>query len=194
MEYYVNIHTHRVRAGELSPRMSGIHPWDAGSWSPTSPLKLEPDTQIVGETGLDFAVEGDFERQEQLFRAHLELAQASELPVVIHSVKAFERVMKILSEYRVPGVVFHGFIGSVEQLRRVLQREGYYVSFGERSMRSPRSVDALREVPLERMFLETDDSPAPIDGLYGDVAVVKNLEVEELQAAMLDNYKRLFRL
>lgn len=61
-------------------------------------------------------------------------------------------------------------------------------------MRSPRSVDALREVTLERMFLETDDSPAPIDGLYGDVAVVKNLEVEELQAAMLDNYKRLFRL
>lgn len=194
MEHYVNIHAHRVRAGELSPRESGIHPWSAESWSQEQGLVIDAEAQVVGETGLDFACRVSLEQQERLFRAHLQIAQERQLPVVIHCVRAFEEVMKILSEYSLRGVIFHGFVGSWQQAERVVARSDYYISFGERSMRSPRSVDALRRVPLERLFLESDDAPAPIDGLYGDVAVVRGLSIESLMQVTFDNYKKLFNI
>lgn len=187
----VDIHTHHPRPDVVSPRMAGIHPWDAERG------RDFPDfdhCDIIGETGLDYACEVDRLAQERLFRAHLEAAERLQKPVVLHMVRAFEPTIKILAEYNIAGVVFHGFIGSQQQAAEALRR-GYYLSFGIRSLRSPKTRQAIAATPLDRLFCETDDDPSlDIAKVYVEVAAIKGVTLAELERYIYENYKRLFRL
>lgn len=192
----VDIHTHRPAEGVTALRTAGIHPWQADECTAESAERLREalgdpllTAQAIGETGLDFACGTGREAQERLFRAHLELAVQMRLPVVIHCVRAFEQVMKILDGYAPPAVLFHGFIGSVEQARRAAGR-GYYLSFGVRSLRSPRSVEAMRTVPAELLFVETDDDDTPVDEVCRMAAELLNTDAETLADRIGRNYKR----
>lgn len=188
---YVNIHTHRPTGCGIELRTAGIHPWDAGERDAASLLPLPANVQAIGETGLDFSCGTDRDRQEELFRAQLRLACSLRLPVVLHCVRAFAETMRELAACTPRAVIFHGFIGSPEQALQAV-RKGFYLSFGERTFRSPRTVEALRTVPLERLFLETDDSPTPIAEIYARAAAVRGTTVEALQQATGENYKRIF--
>ena len=190
MAKYIDIHTHNPREDVLSPTMAGIHPWQA-EIGYELPCLTECD--IIGETGLDYACEVDRDRQKELFRKHLERARQLGKPVVLHTVRALEDTLKILSDFRaVKGIVFHGFIGSKEQAMECLKR-GYYLSFGERSLRSPKSIEALRITPLSQLFCETDDNTTvAIEEIYSRVAQIKQIGVEELQKEIEKNYKKLF--
>ena len=187
----VDIHTHHPRPDVVSPRMAGIHPWDAGRGRD---LPDFDHCDIIGETGLDYACEVDRLAQERLFRAHLEAAERLQKPVVLHMVRAFEPTIKILAEYNIVGVVFHGFIGSQQQAAEALRR-GYYLSFGSRSLRSSKTRQAIAATPLDRLFCETDDDPSlDIATVYAEVAAIKGVTLAELERYIYENYKRLFRL
>lgn len=187
----VDIHTHHPRCGVLSPTMAGIHPWDAERGYA---LPDFAQCDIIGETGLDYACEVDRASQEQLFRAHLEAAERLQKLVVLHVVKAFEPVLKILAQYNLEGVVFHGFIGSEQQATEALRR-GYYLSYGDRSLRSAKTLHAIAATPLDRLFCETDDNASlNIAEIYAKVAAIKGVTFAELEKNIYENYKRLFRL
>ena len=193
----VNIHTHRPADGETTLRTAGIHPWHAEECGIEDAAMLRKAlgsavdcAQAIGETGLDSACTAGREAQERLFRAHLQLAAELHLPVVIHCVRSFEAVMKILGEYGLPRVLFHGFIGSAEQARRAAER-GYYLSFGLRSLRSPKTVAAMRTVPPESLFVETDDDDTPIDEVYRMAAAALGISAESLAQQTEKNYKTL---
>jgi len=195
---YVNIHTHRPTGCGAELRSAGIHPWLAGSHTPADVGSLRAalagalaGAQAVGETGLDFACGADRASQELLFRAHAGLAELLRLPVVVHCVRAFEPVMKILGGYDLPAVIFHGFIGSVQQMRRAADA-GYCLSFGMRSFRSPKTVAAMRAAPLDRLFLETDDDPVGIGEVYSAAADILGMDEERLAETILGNYGRVF--
>lgn len=189
MERYVNIHTHHPHEGELSPRSEGIHPWQADSWSDGEP-PISNDCEVVGEIGLDYACGVERPKQEALFRAQLQIAQRRRLPVVLHCVKAFEPTMRILAEYDLKGVVFHGFIGSAQQAERTIER-GYWLSFGERSFRSPRTVEVLKKIPLSHLFLESDESPTPIAEIYRRAAEIRGEDIGQIARALEANLKKL---
>lgn len=190
MAKYIDIHTHNPREDVLSPTMAGIHPWQA-EIGYELPCLTECD--IIGETGLDYACEVDRDRQKELFRKHLERARELGKPVVLHTVRALSDTLAVLNEFEtVKGVVFHCFIGSKEQAMECLKR-GYYLSFGERSLRSPKSIEALRITPLSQLFCETDDNTTvAIEEIYSRVAQIKQIGVEELQKEFEKNYKKLF--
>ena len=185
---YVDIHTHHPRCGVLSPVMAGIHPWDA-----TKGCEL-PDLaacNIVGETGLDFACEVDREAQRRLFEWHLCEAERLRKPIVLHVAKSFEEVISMLAKHKIEGVVFHGFIGSAEQAVRAIDR-GYYLSFGERSLRSPKSRRVAEQIPLDRLFCETDDNPdITIEQIYKSIASLRGIDVKELSEQLIQNYNRV---
>ena len=188
---FVDIHTHHPRCGVLSPTMAGIHPWDAEQ---ECTLPDFGHCDIIGETGLDYACEVDKAIQERLFRAHLEAAEQLGKPVVLHVVRTFEPTIKILAEYNIVGVVFHGFTGSEQQAKEAIKR-GYYLSFGTRSLRSSKTRQAIASTPLERLFCETDDDPAlDIADIYAEVAEIKGTTPTELKRVIYENYKLLFRL
>lgn len=186
---WIDIHTHHP-TDALTIRTVGVHPWQALT-APLPSGDMVAAADAVGEIGLDKVCGSDFRQQEQIFAAQLDLAERFGKPVIIHCVRAFDEVIHQLRGRQLPAVIFHGFIGSKEQAARALQ-SGYYLSFGVRTGHSPKSIEALRIVPLDRLFIETDDSQTPITACYAQVAAWRGIEVETLQRACRENYERLF--
>ncbi|MFI3305733.1 MAG: TatD family hydrolase [Rikenellaceae bacterium] len=194
---YVNIHTHNDAAGASTITTLGVHPWDAENHTLTDPeVKRTFESEIdkvdaVGEIGLDFAADVDRDAQERLFILQLKLAKKHRKPIVLHCVKAFEPTMQILSTFPIRGVIFHGFVGSVQQLNQAIDR-GYYISFGERTFASPKTLKALRECPLERLLLETDMGQTSIEEIYAKISKLRLESVDELREALYRNYLSIF--
>lgn len=210
---FIDIHTHRtgpapdtlrigvflLGRGDTPPVgkfVAGIHPWDAGkaTGETLSFFDAPPEGLVgIGETGLDFAVDEPERKIQQVWLGkQLALAEKIRLPVVLHCVKAYNEMILILGKYELPGVIFHGFIGSV-QLMTDLTARGYYLSFGSRTFRSPKTVEALRDIGADRLFLETDDDPqADLVSLYTETAALKGMSVETLKQNISINYKTVF--
>lgn len=190
----VNIHTHNPAMTEITIRTAGIHPYDAASADATRLEAIEreaAEADAVGEIGLDFACDVSRGEQERVFRAQLAIAERLQKPVVLHCVRAFGPTMAMLDGVRLPAVIFHGFIGSPEQARRAVAR-GYYLSFGERTFRSPKSIEAMRSTPLSHIFVENDEAPTPIAELYERVAALLGIETRVLEAQTTENFERIF--
>ena len=186
-----DIHTHNAHTQAQTIETVGIHPWHS-LYADLSVVKATVATaDAVGEIGLDFACDVPREVQIALFRAQLALAERHEKAVVLHSVRAFEEVMKIVADYRLRAVIFHGFVGSKEQAQQAVH-QGYYLSFGERTFRSPKTIEALRSTPLSSLFVETDESTTPIEEIYDRIALLRGISVTELIATTEDNFKRIF--
>lgn len=190
---FVDIHTHRFSGRCIELCAQGVHPWRAAErdWGEALPDGMFAAAQAVGETGLDYACGVDRAAQERLFLLHLEAAVRLSLPVVLHCVRAFEPVMDILRGYDLRAVIFHGFIGSPQQAARAQQR-GYYLSFGEPAQRSPRTMEALRECPADRIFAETDDTGADIADVYAMICDARGVAMDELKERIVQNYYDIF--
>lgn len=192
----VNIHTHHPKSGERTISTLGIHPYDAEGVTTDSIFAIERtalEYDAIGEIGLDYSANINKEAQILLFKAQLEVARHLNKGVVIHCVKAFEEVMNILSGYNLPFVIFHGFIGSPEQALRAAAR-GYYLSFGHRTFRSPKSIEALKVTPANLLFFETDDSTINIEQIYGQASEVLGIPVPMLECVTNENFERITNL
>ncbi|MBQ2023865.1 MAG: TatD family hydrolase [Alistipes sp.] len=192
----VNIHTHHPKSGERTISTLGIHPYDAEGVTTDSIFAIERtalEYDAIGEIGLDYSTNINKEAQILLFKAQLEVARHLNKGVVIHCVKAFEEVMNILSRYNLPFVIFHGFIGSPEQALRAAAR-GYYLSFGHRTFRSPKSIEALKVTPANLLFFETDDSAINIEQIYRQVSEVLGIPVPMLECVTNENFERITNL
>jgi TatD DNase family protein len=161
----------------------------------------------VGETGLDnhhqHATAAD---QRRLFDAQLELADALDLPVVIHSREADEDTAAALAGFG-GTVVLHCF-SSPGLLPAALER-GYYVSFAG-NVTYPKADDLRRaalQVPDDRLLVETDSpylSPQPVRGRPNEpanivhtlaaLAGVRGVDAAALAAQTDENASRAFRL
>jgi len=212
---YIDIHTHSCGPeldlkkicvhllGRENPLptgnfVAGVHPWDVVNvQDPLLDFFHEPHEGLigVGEIGLDFArKDADKTLQTEWLNKQLAVAERSGLPVVLHCVKAYNEVQAELKKYKLKSVVFHGFIGSPELMQQLIG-QGYFLSFGEFSLRSPKTAEALGQVPLEYLFLETDDDPgADIHHIYGEVAVLRGITMEQLKEAIFNNHKRVFNV
>ncbi len=128
----------------------------------------DPLLVAVGEIGIDGFVAGlDLERQERFHARQLELAAAFELPVLVHSRRAVDRVLKHLRRHRVPGGIAHAFNGSAQQAQMLVEL-GFKLGFGgamtfERAHRIRRLASSL---PLAAIVLETDAPDIPPQWIY----------------------------
>ena len=185
---YVDIHTHHPTEA-LTLQTVGVHPWQADEALPTEAVFGQ--AEAIGEIGLDFACGVDHTVQLRTFTAQLDLAEQLKKPVVLHCVRAFEEVMTLLERHTLRAVLFHGFIGSREQAERAVKK-GYYLSFGARTEGSNKTIEALRETPLERLFVETDEADTTIEAMYLTIARLRGITTAELEQATAENYKRIF--
>lgn len=177
------------------PFSIGIHPWQSAECDLEAALRRieTAPASAIGETGLDYARSPDHTLQEPVFVAQLRIAQRRHLPVVLHCVRAFEPVMDILAGFRLRAVIFHGFTGSHQQAARAVGA-GYYLSLGERSLRSPKTTAALETIPLERLFLETDDAPVSIAEIYTRAAEAACTPLLQLKERLYNNYMAIFEI
>ena len=195
MAKLVDIHTHRPLDETFRTiSTAGIHPYDVDTADDSTLEAIErvaDDVDAIGEIGLDGVCSSDFDKQEQIFRKQLFIAQHHKKGVVIHAVRAFEKVMKILEEHTLPFVIFHGFIGSVEQARQAVNR-GYFLSFGERTFHSSKTIKALQETPLDHIFVESDTSRMPLEEIYAKIAEILSTEPHKLAKQIDENFEQLF--
>lgn len=207
---FIDIHTHKIYAdgtififsrslwcdpeppaGTLFS--AGVHPWNAAEEDVCAALEYLNAAPIsaVGEIGLDYASDVDRSVQRKVFEVQLEVAQRRLLPTIIHCVRAHNDILSILKLYDLPTVIFHGFIGSPEQAVEVVRR-GYYLSFNERSLASPKTVESLCKMPVGAIFAETDASQDNVSVVYDKIARVRNMSVDDLKTAIADNFNRIF--
>ena len=189
----VNIHPQSPKNDELTLSTVGIHPYDSGSANSDSILAVERTAEgcdAIGEIGLDFACTADINQQLFIFQAQLEVAQKAGKGVVLHCVRAFEKVMECLKNYSLKFVIFHGFIGSTEQAKQAA-KQGYYLSFGERTFRSPKSIEAMRNYPTNLLFFETDESDVNIDQIYSQASAVLGIPEADLKRITNENFSKI---
>ena len=190
MSRFIDIHTHFPTGRHIEPQGVGIHPWHS-AFEQLPSLEEFAQADLIGEIGLDFACDVERSKQEEVFRAQLAIAERLKKVVVLHCVKAFEPTMKILEEYDIRAVIFHGFIGSVQQAERAINK-GYFLSFGANTSRSPKTIEALRNTPLDKIFVESDESKKNIEDIYSEIATLKGCKQGLLEQAILENYNNIF--
>ena len=188
----LDIHTHNAQTHAQTIDTVGIHPWHSAEGDISAIESAAADAEAIGEIGLDFACDIGCETQISIFRAQLAIAERLHKPVVLHCVRAFEYIMRVLENYRLKAVIFHGFIGSAEQAQRAVA-QGHYLSFGERTFRSPKTIEALRSTPLSHLFVESDESTSSIEEIYTKIAELRGVEVSELLQATEANFNRIFQ-
>lgn len=191
----------------------GIHPSDCIGL-PENYIEMLSDMSrskkvvAIGEIGLDYHYDGyDRDAQIDCFIKQLELAEKLSLPVIIHSREATADTMDILRKYTPRGVV-HCFSGSVETAREIISL-GMMISFtGVLTFKnSKKAVEACKEIPIEKIMLETDSpymAPVPHRGERNNsshvfhvaekVAEIKNMTVDEVIKICNDNANNFFGL
>lgn len=209
--YPIDIHTHRLVPvpGEsivsclpdaFFPQKGGwysvgIHPWQLGSydWTDTAfrahfeLLVRHPQVLAVGEAGLDKLISVSLYSQTDALRYQADVAEAIDKPLILHLVKATTELLVLKRELnpRVPWIV-HGFRGKA-QLALDLVRHGLYLSFGARYQE-----EALRQMPADRLFLETDEIDSAISDLYERAALIRGVTCDELMETVSRNVRSVF--
>ena len=122
----------------------------------------------VGEIGLDHFVDGsDLAKQARFLVAQLKLAREFELPVILHSRRSVDTLLKHLRSVRVRGGIAHAFNGSEQQAQAFIDL-GFKLGFGgamtfDRALQIRRLAQTL---PIEAIVLETDAPDIPPHWLY----------------------------
>ena len=171
----------------------GIHPWHLTENNVEVLLQaleeaLKQERVVaLGEAGLDRLKGAPLDVQTVVFRRQVALSEEYRLPMVIHCVRAFNELLQLKKELRPDqSWIIHGFRGK-ESVVRELLRHGCYLSFGEKFQ-----PDALRAVPDDRLFIETDESPESIDDICLRIAEARGVSPEELAAVIDKNVREVF--
>ncbi|HUF75171.1 MAG TPA: TatD family hydrolase [Longimicrobiales bacterium] len=165
---------------------AGVHPHEASGAGPgdveaVRALATEHDEVVaIGETGLDFHYDSSpRDVQRELFDAHLALGAETGLPVVVHAREADDDVAAALRRMPAGATgVLHCFTGGPKAFAEAMAA-GWYVSFaGIASFKSFAAVELLREVPPDRLLVETDSpylAPVPRRGRRNEPAFVPHV-------------------
>ncbi len=206
-------HVVSVRQKALFPAF-GIHPWyvtdDTDVDSLVVPYLSNHGAIAVGEIGLDLAPGcPPMEWQMPVFKRQLTLADERGLPVIIHCRKAHDQLYSILKGYgeHLQGVM-HSYSGSTELMFKFLDL-GFFVAFsGSVTRRTARKYHTnAREVPVDRLLLETDApsiatettvaslvEPKHMVEIAEKVAELKGISYQEICAHSTRNARLLFNL
>lgn len=203
-------------AKKFFPRVSctlGIHPHEAEKFTPDIESfirkhAVDKEVVAIGEIGLDYFYKlSDPSVQRDVFRAQLEIARDLGLPVEIHTRDAESDTVEILKDFQgqVKGVL-HCFTGTKALALQALDL-GFNISIsGIATFKKAEELrDVVREVPLDRLHVETDApylAPTPFRGVKNSphlvpftalvVAQLKGVSLQELSAATNCNADTLF--
>ncbi len=175
---------------------AGIHPWDAGKYelAAFAPLFDSPRCLAVGECGLDRTSDTAIPLQKKVFEAQIEESVRRVKPLVIHCVRCFPELLHLKSKLDAdaPEWVVHGFRGTKRKAFDLLDA-GCVLSFGAGLLRDAGNMEYFAEIPLERILIETDESPELFEQIFAEAAAMHLLSPTEFAAAVRANFKRIFR-
>jgi TatD DNase family protein len=193
----------------------GLHPWNIAR------ADIERDLEFVeahidevvgiGEVGLDYhkrvRAQADKGLQADVLRRLLEIAVKHKKPVVVQSRYAWRDAFNLVDEAKLDKAVFHWYTGTSSVLRDIVDR-GYYLSATPAVEYHEEHRRAIREIPLERLMLETDcpvvyrrgteaefeSRPADILRVLKGVSALRGIDETSLAEATTTNALRFFGL
>jgi TatD DNase family protein len=176
----------------------GIHPWfltednHARLINSVKNLINNPDIIAIGEAGFDRLKGPSIEIQRIAFEEQIIMAEEVRKPVVIHCVRAWDELLSVKKRLK-PKMhwLIHGFRGNIELARQLLSK-GIYLSFWFDFVLRSDFGDLLRQLPADRIFLETDGAEVDIREIYDKVAKDLDFSVDELKTIILRNFNDFF--
>ncbi|MBK7476632.1 MAG: TatD family hydrolase [Haliscomenobacter sp.] len=214
---YIDFHTHAARSSDAQclsirsfhqgegaawadwpgPCSVGLHPWlldperMAGQWTWLERALEATQVRMLGEAGLDRMRGPELAFQQSCFERQLEMAVQYQKPVVIHCVRAFSELRQsILRVHPNVELILHGFNKS-SVLAAPFLEIGAHLSFGAAILRRDQpAASTLKSVPLDRIWLETDDSGLAIEAIYACAAEIKGVPEEELIHRLYERAKK----
>ncbi|MCQ4159143.1 TatD family hydrolase [Roseomonas sp. GC11] len=195
----------------------GVHPQSVGEAPLPTVEEIVSATQHpriigIGESGLDYFYDkAPRAVQQEGFRRHIRAAQATQLPLVIHARDADEDILALLKEEKGQGGDFpfllHCFSSGRKLAEEALDLGGYVSLSGILTFPKSQEIrDIARDVPMERLLVETDSpylAPVPFRGKRNEpsyvahtarvLAEVKQVSPEELARITTENFFRLFQ-
>ena len=193
--------------------MVGLFPSEAKTYTPEFEEKMETIAKnskkivAVGEIGLDYYWDKSFvELQKEVFIKQIKMAQRLNLPIVVHDREAHKDCFDILKENNAERVLFHCFSGSVEFMKECV-KQGWYIALGGvvTFKNAVKMKDVAREVPLDKLLLETDSpylTPVPYRGkpnkpayvryVAEEISKIREMPYEELADITTTNAERFF--
>lgn len=192
----------------------GMHPHDAKDLTPDilktfRELAAHPKVIALGEIGLDYYRNlSPRPLQKAAFEKQLDLAEALQMPIIIHNRDAYMDILPIL-EARKPGSVrgvLHCFTGDVELMHRSLAI-GFHIGIGGIvTYPNAKDVQAVaKEVPEDRLLIETDcpwlapqfrrgkrNEPAYVRAVAEKIAELRDTSVETIGETTTKNFEILF--
>lgn len=191
----------------------GTHPHEATFYTTEVEkeyLKMSENKKVVGigEIGLDYHYDNSpRDIQKDVFIRQIKLAKSLDLPIVIHSRDASGDTLEILKkEASGMKVMLHAFSESLEIMREYLKL-GFYISMGGvvTFKNAKKAKEAMKEVPLERLLIETDSpylTPEPFRGrrnnptyvkyVAKEIAKLKGISLKEISQITTENAKDFF--
>jgi TatD DNase family protein len=214
---YIDFHTHHARQdfdllqilnviypsnADETPKnyfSVGVHPWylnendslaEIENWLMTNGVKKT--VLAIGECGLDKAKGASYDVQKNVFLLHVSVSETLHKPLIIHNVRCLNELIEFRKRLR-PNMpwILHGFHGNVDQAIQCV-KHGFYFSVGGNVIKDRGMNDVLQTLPLERLFMESDDSFLDIRELYGLIASELGLKESELREIIGTNFKSIF--
>ncbi|MDR6515087.1 TatD family hydrolase [Chryseobacterium camelliae] len=177
------------------PYSAGIHPKDiveGGMDMQLNQLKELAFHKLcvaIGECGLDAMVGTEQHLQEEIFLKQVLLSNETRKPLIIHCVRKYYEVISFRKKAE-QAMVIHGF-NKKQGIADDLIRNNFYLSFGKAVLYNLSLQDTLKTVPINRIFLETDDADFNIAELYQKTAAIKGIPVEKLSEQIRENLAQI---
>lgn len=211
---FIDIHTHQhyhdedvlsLRSLFLTETLKGkqkhtvgVHPWEIvktpNEWETILRKKLSHgDCLGLGECGIDRAIQTPIDLQLSFLEKQLKLYR--EFPqklVVVHCVRAYSDLIPFFKQYPELNYLLHDYNGGVEQTLELMKFSCYF-SYGQKlDQLQSKAMKSLSHIPLDRLFLETDDSKIHIIEQYQKLADLKEIEIGVVRNQLYKNYRVLF--
>jgi TatD DNase family protein len=193
----------------------GVHPDTTETPEPTVELLCELARHerviAIGETGLDYyRLTEPLDWQRERFRTHLRAARECGKPLIVHTRASSSDTIRLMQQEgaRDAGGVMHCFTESLAVARAAMDL-GFYISFsGIVTFKNATELQQVaREIPLDRMLIETDSpylAPVPFRGKRNEpsfvphvaakIAELKGMEVAAVAEVTTSNFHRLFKV
>jgi TatD DNase family protein len=162
----------------------------------------------VGEIGLDFYWDRSFEKQQyQAFHQQIEWAIHYDLPIVIHSRDSIEQTIAVVREHQKGKLrgIFHCFNEGEAEAKKIIELNFYIGIGGTVTYKNSKLPEALKDISMENIVLETDSPylpPQPFRGKRNEssylvyvaekLAILKGISLEEVAAVTTKNALEIF--
>ncbi len=193
----------------------GAHPHEAKDHTAMSAedlvvLAQRPRVVGIGECGLDFHYDlSPREVQAEVFRTHVQAAQATGLPLVVHTREADDQMAGILREMQAEGpfrFLMHCYTSGVELADQAAELGAWFSVSGIATFKAADDVrQVIRSMPADRIIVETDcpylapvphrgrrNEPAYIGHVLQALADIRGWDREEAEAKTTDAFFNLF--